>query len=214
MLMIGKKLKTIEKQGRCGRNLQRRVILVTGTPGVGKTSVSRLLAFKIGAKLVILGELVKRENLIIGVDDQRETLIVDTVEVLTRLKKTIADSHRDVIVDGHYSVDVVPSDNVHLVFVLRRDPDELRRLMENRGFSEAKIQENISAEILDVCLWNAVKACGVDKVCEIDVSGKSAEEVCGEAVSVLEGKRNPSVGIVDWLGKLDREGRLHEFFTD
>ena len=187
---------------------------MTGTPGVGKTSVSRLLASKLGAELVILGELVKRENLISGVDKKRETLIVDTVKVSKKLKKIIADSQQDIIVDGHYSVDVVPAEVVHMVFVLRRNPDELRRLMENRGFSEAKIQENIAAEILDVCLCDAVEACGVEKVCEIDVTGKEIEAVGEEAVSVLQGKRNPSVGIVDWLGKLDREGRLNEFFKD
>jgi len=192
----------------------KRVILVTGTPGVGKTSVSRFLASKLGAELVILGELVKRENLISGADKKRETMIVDTVKLSKRLKKIIADSQRDVIVDGHYAVDVVPAEDVHLAFVLRRDPDELRRLMENRGFSEAKIQENVAAEILDVCLCDAVEACGVDKVCEINVSGKEVEEVGEEAVSVLQGKRNPSIGIVDWLGKLNREGRLNEFFKD
>ncbi len=188
--------------------------MVTGTPGVGKTSVSRFLAQKLGAKLVSLGELVKRENLISGVDETRETPIVNTVKVSERVKKIITDSQRDVIVDGHYSVDVVPAEDVHLVFVLRRDPDELRKLMENRGFSEAKIQENAAAEILDVCLCDAVEACGVDKVCEIDVTGREVDEVGEEAVSVLQGKRNPSVGIVDWLSKLDREGRLNEFFKD
>ncbi len=187
---------------------------MTGTPGVGKTSVSRFLASKLGADLVILGELVKRENLISGVDEKRETLIVDTVKLSKRLKKIIADSQRDVIVDGHYSVDVVPAEDVHLVFVLRRNPDELRRLMENRGFSEAKIQENMAAEILDVCLYNAVEMCGVDKIYEIDVSGRKVEETGEKVISVLQGKRNPRVGIVDWLDKIDKEGRLHEFFKD
>lgn len=147
-------------------------------------------------------------------DQKRETLIVDTVKLSKTLKKIIADSQRDVIVDGHYSVDVVPAKDVHLVFVLRRDPDELRKLMENRGFSEAKIQENLAAEILDVCLCDAVEACGVDKVCEIDASGRNIEEVGEEAVSVLQRKRSPRVGIVDWLSKLNSEGRLREFFKN
>lgn len=139
---------------------------------------------------------------------------MDTVKLSKTLKKIIADSQRDVIVDGHYSVDVVPAKDVHLVFVLRRDPDELRKLMENRGFSEAKIQENLAAEILDVCLCDAVEACGVDKVCEIDASGRNIEEVGEEAVSVLQRKRSPRVGIVDWLSKLNSEGRLREFFKN
>jgi len=190
----------------------KRVILVTGTPGVGKTVIACMLTSHLGANYVNLGELVERENLILGVDEERRTLIADTGKVSKRLKKIMEASDRDVIVDGHYSADVVPAEKVHLIFVLRRDPDELKGLMERRGFRERKLWENLAAEILDVCLWDAAKACGSDKVCEVDASGKSASEVVGEIVSVLEGKRACRVGTVDWLGKLEREGRLSEFF--
>jgi len=189
----------------------RRVILVTGTPGVGKTSISRLLASKLDAVYVNLAELVERERLISGVDKARETLIADTPRVSKRVREIIKSSERDVIVDGHYAVDVVPCKDVHVVFVLRRDPDDLKGLMENRGFKERKLWENLAAEILDVCLWDAVSACGSDKVCEIDVSGKRIEEVVEDMLLTLERRRKCQVGIVDWLGKLEEEGRLQEF---
>jgi adenylate kinase len=83
--------------------------------------------------------------------------------------------------------------------------------MENRGFKERKLWENLAAEILDVCLWDAVSACGSEKICEVDVSGKRIEEVVKDVILVLEGKEKCRVGIVDWLGKLEGEGRLHEF---
>ena len=189
----------------------RRVILVTGTPGVGKTSIARSLASKLDAVYVSLAELVRRERLISGVDKARGTLIADTDRVSKQMQKVIKGSERDVIVDGHYAVDVVPPKDVHLVFVLRRDPIELKGVMENRGFGERKLWENLAAEILDVCLWDAVSVCGSDKVCEIDVSGKRIEEAAKEVVLVLEGKEKCRVGTVDWLGKLEGEGRLHEF---
>jgi len=190
----------------------KRTILITGTPGVGKTAVSRLLASEMKARHVNLGELVKLENLITGVDKARGTLIVDTSRVSRRLKKIIEDSKQDVIVDGHYAVDVVPAKDVFMVIVLRRNPDELKRLMEDRGFGEEKLRENLAAEILDVCLYDAVEAFGLDKVCEIDVSGKEVKEVVDEVISVLEGKSKCMVGVIDWLGKLDKEGRLRNFF--
>ncbi len=190
----------------------KRVILITGTLGVGKTVISRLLASKLGAKHVDLGELVIRENLVSGVDEARETLIVDTHKVSQRARNIIKECERDVIIDGHYAVDVVPAEQVHLVFVLRRNPDELKKLMENRGFKESKIQENLEAEILDVCLSEAVEACGPDKVCEIDTSGREIGDIVDEIISILEGNSQCRRGIVDWLGKLDREGRLHDFF--
>jgi len=189
----------------------RRVILVTGTPSVGKTSISHLLASKLDAVYINLAELVERERLISGVDKARETLIADTPRVSKRVQEIIKSSEGDVIVDGHYAVDVVPTKAVHIVFVLRRNPDELKGLMEDRGFKERKLWENLAAEILDVCLWDAVSACGSDKVCEIDVSGKRIEEVVEDMLLTLEGRRKCLVGIVDWLGKLEEEGRLHEF---
>ena len=190
----------------------KKVILVTGTPGVGKTVVARMLASRLNANYVNLGELIERENLILGVDEERGTLIADKDKVSKRLKKIMEASDRDVIVDGHYATDFVPAERVHLVFVLRRDPDELKGLMERRGFRERKLWENLAAEILDVCLWDAVKACGSDKVGEVDASGKGTSEVVEEIISILEGKRAWRVGTVDWLGKLEKEGRLSEFF--
>jgi len=189
----------------------RRVILITGTPGVGKTTVSRSLASKLDAIYISLAELVKRERLISGVDKARGTLIADTDRVSKRVQEIIKSSECDVIVDGHYAVDVVATKDVYMVFVLRQDPSELKGVLENREFNERKLWENLAAEILDVCLWDAVSVCGSDKVCEIDVTGKRIEEIVKDIISVLEGKKKCRVGIVDWLGKLEGEGRLREF---
>jgi len=189
----------------------KRIILVTGTPSVGKTAISRLLASKLDAVHIDLAELVKRENLISGIDKARETLIADTGRVSKRIQEIMRESEGDVIIDGHYAVDVVSAKNIHVVFVLRRDPDELKGFMEDRGFKERKLWENLAAEILDVCLWDAVSACGSDKVCEIDATGKRVEDIVEDMISVLEGRKKCRVGVVDWLGKLEAEGRLHEF---
>lgn len=190
----------------------KRIILVTGTPAVGKTTIASLLASKLDATHIDLTELVKREKLISGVDEKRETLIADIDQISKRLQKIIRASKRDIIVDGHYAVDVIPANDINLVLVLRRSPDELKKEMEKRGFREKKLRENLAVEILDICLWEAVSTCGQGKVCEIDVTGREIEEVVEEAILVLKGKKKCRVGIVDWLAKLDRENRLHDFF--
>ena len=56
-----------------------------------------------------------------------------------------------------------------------------------------------------------MSACGSDKVCEVDVSGKRTEEVVKDIILMLNGKKKCQVAVVDWLGKLEGEGRLHEF---
>jgi len=192
----------------------RKIILVTGTPGVGKTAISRLLASKLNAAHIDLGELVKREKLASGIDKVRGSLIADIDKVSKRVQEIIENCDCNVIVDGHYATDVVPSENVDFVFVLRRNPDELKNIMEGRGLKGKKIRENLEAEILDVCLVDAVSTCGTEKVCEIDTSGIGIGEAAKDILLIMKGKKKCQVGVVDWLGKLEAEDRLHNFLRN
>ena len=82
--------------------------------------------------------------------------------------------------------------------------------MEKCGFEGAKLWENLSAEILDVCLIEAVQM-QPGKVCELDVTGKTVEEVVNEILDVLERGKKCFSGIVDWLGMLEREGLTDQY---
>lgn len=189
----------------------RRIIIITGTPGVGKTSVSAALASRIDAQLVSLGELIRKEKLYIGFDKERDTLIADIGKISRRVSEIISKAQKDIIIEGHLAVEVTPAEEASIVFVLRRNPEELKRILEERSYTERKIMENLAAEILDVCLFEAVKKFGVEKVCEIDVTSKSVDEVVQEILDVLGGLRERRVGVVDWLGKLEAEGKLEEY---
>jgi adenylate kinase len=134
-------------------------------------------------------------------------------QVSKHINGIISNSSEMLIVEGHYAVDVVPLEAVSLVFVLRRDPEELRGILKKRGYGDEKIRENVAAEILDVCLYDAVDRCGVEKVCEVNVTGRT-EEVVNEVQQVLQGKKKRRIGIVDWLGKLNSEGKLDEYLKD
>jgi len=192
--------------------MSRSVILVTGTPCVGKTSVARLLTSKLDALYVNLTELAMHENLISGKNRKRDSIIVDEIRMQRKIREIVGHCDRkDIVIDGHYAVSVVPKKLVTHVFVLRRNPVELRKLMEQCGFSGRKLWENLASEILDVCLVDALNVHGEGKVCELDVTGKSVEEVVSEILDVLWGHKKCRVGIVDWLGKLENEGLLEEF---
>ena len=194
--------------------LAKKIIIITGTPCVGKTSVSKKLAVKLDASHVDLAELVKREKLYCGIDKERNSIIADLDKVSQRIKEVIQEAKGDVIIDGHYAVDVVNPEAVDFVFVLRKDPRRLKALMERRGYSGKKLWENLEAEILDVCLLEAIDVCGKDKVCEIDTTDISIDEVVDEVLRVINGERKCGVGIVDWLGKLEREGVLEDFLKN
>lgn len=189
-----------------------RVIVVTGTPGVGKSTVARLLAQRLGAELIELGDLVRREGLYSGIDPETGSLLVDTGLLADRVAKLVfSEPGKLFVIVGHYAQEVVPSDLLLMAFVLRREPRELKRVLEARGYSGRKLYENLQAEVLDVCLYEAVQAYGLELVYEVDTTGREPRKVLEEVLRALEHKRG-RVGIVDWLGALEGEGRLSEFF--
>lgn len=188
--------------------------MIVGSPGVGKTSLSSSLAQHLKGRNVNISKLVSREGLSCGLDDERNTLIADLDKISKRVAEIIESSEGWIVVDGHFAMDIVPTEQVLFTFVLRRDPDELREVLKGRGFDERKAGENVAAEILDICLFDAVDAYGEAKVCEIDISNRSEDEVTKEVIQIIEGKKECNMGKVDWLTKLELSGRLEEFLSD
>ena len=189
----------------------KKAVLITGTPGVGKTTVANKLARLLKAECIGVTELVKTENLVAKVDDDRQTLVADTEKVLKRIEQILDETHGLVIVEGHYAVDVVPANEVETVFVLRRDPRELEKVLQERGYKENKVNENLSAEILDSCLWDAVSGVGSDLVCEVNVSNRTVDDIVDEILLVLNDELPRVVGMIDWLATLESEGQIEDF---
>ena len=119
-----------------------------------------------------------------------------------------------VVIDGHCAAAVVPKRYVTRIFVLRRNPIELRTFMEKRGFSDIKLWENLASEILDVCLVEALQEHETEKVCELDITGKTVEDAANEVLAVLESHKKCRPGCVDWLGILEKEGLIGEYLKD
>jgi adenylate kinase len=189
----------------------KRVILITGTPAVGKTTTAKALAAKLGAEYINLTDFAKTNNLTLGEDAERCTLIVDDEKIQIKLKEAIdASENPNIIIDGHYAAAVTPQEYVAQVFVLRRNPKELKVLMEKKGYSGSKMWENLQAEIIDVCLGEAVEV-HAGRVCELDVTSKTTEQIVSDIVDVLEKRKTCIVGTIDWMGLLEREGILDEY---
>ncbi|MGD0204263.1 MAG: adenylate kinase family protein [Candidatus Bathyarchaeia archaeon] len=191
--------------------MSKRVILITGTPCTGKTTTAKQLTAMLDALYINLTDYAKTYGLTLGEDKERKTLIIDEEKMRTKLAETInAADKANIIIDGHYAAAVTPADLVSHVFVLRRNPKELKQFMIKCGFEGIKLWENLSAEILDVCLVEAVQA-QPGKVCELDVTGKTVEAVVNEIMDVLEKGKKCNVGCVDWLGMLEREGLTDQY---
>jgi len=181
---------------------------------VGKTTISATLAVKLGASHLDIGTLVKQGHMASGYDKKRHTVIADTDRLARKVHQAISNTSKPLILDGHYATDVVPAKQVTRVFVLRCHPEELRKRMDERGFQGSEVKENLAAEILDVCLADAVANVGVDKICEIDTTHQTVDATVNEILSVLRGKKRCTIGVVDWLGRLEEEGSLDQYLKD
>jgi adenylate kinase len=177
------------------------LIGLTGTPGTGKTSVSRLLEKRRGWKVIYLNELIKDEHLYTEVDEKRDAVIADMELVRKRLAEITDGRENEVIIlESHLAHHI--SD---VVIVLRTYPPELETRLKTRGYSEEKIKENIEAEALDVILVEAFEWC--KKVFEINTTGKSIEEVGQDIETIIDNILNGNEeelseykpGSIDWI---------------
>jgi len=192
--------------------MNRLVILVTGTPCVGKTKIARQLTETLEALYINLTEFAQTHDLILRMDTQRKTAVVNERKLRSELRHAIDNTDKNtIIIDGHYAPAVVPKKYVNRIFVLRRNPVELREFMEKCGFNGAKLWENLASEILDVCLIDALQEHDESKVCELDITGKAAPEVVAEICAILNENKKCYAGCVDWLGFLEREGLTDEY---
>ena len=85
--------------------------------------------------------------------------------------------------------------------------------MEKRGFKDNKLRENLAAEILDVCLIEALSEQEEDRICEIDVTSKTTNEVTNIMLNIVSNKNKCIIGRVDWIKLLESKGILDKFLT-
>ncbi len=178
-------------------------IFITGTPGVGKTTIARNIAKKIGAKLISLGEFVKNRGALIGYDPKRDSFIVD----IERGRQLLCNELRfvqNLVIEGHI-VELVPQDMVDLVIVLRLNPLILKKRLEERGYSTQKIKENVESEVLDIILVDAINHFDFEKIFELDITNLSVEKATRRILEIIKEHKGPKPGSVNWLESLSKE---------
>jgi adenylate kinase len=191
-----------ECPGRSTRSHLGYIILVTGTPGVGKTALAKSLFHKSGFKLIEPHRLIRKEKLYTRFDRVRKTYIVDEEKLRKRLEALSRSSER-IVLPTHLVGRFLPKVSVKLALVLRLDPVVLYKRLRARRWTKSKAWENTEAEILDVCLHDSLLLLGPRKVYEIDTTRKSAAEVYKEALRVLSRGRTGRSGVVNWLARYD-----------
>jgi adenylate kinase len=168
------------------------LIAITGTPGTGKSSVCEVLA-KRGYAVVDLDEVARRVGLVVGRDEARDT---DEVDV-DALRETLRVPAKVAFLKGHYSHRM----DVNLAVVLRCRPSVLRKRLEARGWSAAKVRENVEAEAIDVIVQEA--ASRLPFVFEVDTTQATPNETAEAILAILQGEtQGHEPGSVDWTSEV------------
>ncbi len=125
-----KNLKIFQKRKRKRKERSMlRNILITGTPGVGKTTFSDILGDMLSMRVVHVGDLVREKSLHDGYDEEFDTFILNEDKVCDELEDIM--QQQNVIVDFH-TCDFFPERWFTLVVVLRASTHELYSRLEKR----------------------------------------------------------------------------------
>ncbi len=133
-----------------------KVIIVTGTPGVGKTIFSKQLAKENEYLYANITDIVKKNKLYDSFDKIKDSLIVDEDKLVEFMINFIKKSKTKLVIDGHMS-HYIPSKYVQICYVLKCDISILNKRLAKRKYSKNKIKENIESEIFDICLNEAIE---------------------------------------------------------
>ena len=165
-------------------------IVITGNPGVGKHTITELIADKMELAIIDINKIAKDSELF---EKNGDTNDVD-VEVLEKiLESKISENN---IIIGHLAPYVLRKNQVKIMIVLRRSPYDLIPVYENRKYGNDKIKDNIGSEILGIIANDAIDKFQ-EKIFQINVSGKTVVEVFEKIMSVIVNKKESEV--VDWL---------------
>ncbi|KAK8101594.1 P-loop containing nucleoside triphosphate hydrolase [Apiospora kogelbergensis] len=139
-------------------------IIVTGTPGVGKTTHCEMLAERTGLRHVSVNHIVKDKECHEGWDDEFGCWIVDEDKLLDAMEDEAKAG--GCIIDWH-ACDLFPESWIDLVVVLRVDSSTLYDRLSARKYPEAKLQENLDSEIMQVLLQEARDSYDEEMVVEL-----------------------------------------------
>lgn len=174
------------------------MIIITGTPGTGKTSVTESLKEDFDAEYISINSLLEDYDLNLGIDEKRGYKIVDTEKMIPIVDQIKKESEKDVIIfEGHLAQDYP---NADLVIVLRCNPDVLKKRLSTRNWKDAKIHENVSAEILGICTEESYETYG-DKVQEIETCDKTIPELKNEIIKIINHEVSYHIGEIDYLNE-------------
>jgi len=180
-------------------------IVITGNPGVGKHTITQLIADKMKLSIIDINKIAKDSGLF---EKNGDTNDVD-VEALEKILESKT-SENNIIV-GHLAPYVLRKNQVKIMIVLRRSPYDLISVYEDRKYDDVKIRDNVGSEILGIITNDSMDKFQ-EKTFQINISGKTIAEMFEKIMSVIINKKGNEV--VDWLEIVRKNNDLGKFFVD
>jgi adenylate kinase len=169
-------------------------ILVTGTPGVGKTSFSMLLTDNLNERLqncakqftyINIGKLITDKKLYTDWNKEFDVPEFDDDKVLDELEPLLAQG--GIVLDFHSS-SFLPEELIDLVVLIRCDNTILYDRLKARNYSDKKIKENIECEIMEVTSEEVRESFPENKILEL--RGEQVDDMSKNMDSVITAMNN------------------------
>jgi adenylate kinase len=172
------------------------LIVISGTPGTGKTTIAKLVAKKLGATLIDTDYLLKEYKIGTGMDEKRHSKIIDTKKLAEAAVKE-AQKHPVTVFEGHLSHFAAAD----LTIILRTEPGQLSLRLKEKGWGSEKIKENLEAEVIDEITSECFRK---KNVIELDTTDEFPEIIATLIVRAIKEDRireRYSPGHIDWSDK-------------
>lgn len=179
-------------------------IAITGTPGVGKHTMAKMISEYFGIKLFDLTLISKEECLF---EENNGIVEVDTDKLAKKLVDKISN---DFVIVGHLAPYTLEKSQIDKIIILRRNPNELVSVFHQRDYSKEKIQENIESEILGVISYDVFQKFN-EKATQVEIRDTSIKENFNNMIKAIE--QENFFDKVDWLEEVAANNELQKFFS-
>jgi len=158
-------------------------LLITGSPGTGKTAIAKKLGRSLKCTVINEKDFALEKGLGKWGHDSNE-LEIPLGKIAKELNKKM-EKEKSVILEGHVLCECKLK--VDAVIVLRVHPEILEARLEARGYKAEKIQDNVFCEGIDYCKKKALKSYGKKKLAEVS-NEKGIKETLNTIVLELKNR--------------------------